>query len=179
MQRVERSLASGVDDHVIKCAHLFRWGGNHIRNPGGRLRSRPDDGLLDTAGHCPESRLNFRTACSCASDTACVRGTCAAAAPLQPEQPTTTAIPAPESQPQAQQVKEVQAPLEKQVEKPDTRRAEAEQRERRRRSAERKAKKLATARARQQFEQQSREREPGIMAFGGNEQPRMIGFLGN
>ena len=57
--------------------------------------------------------------------------------------------------------------------------AEAEQRERRRRSAERKAKKLATARARQQFEQQSREREPGIMAFGGNEQPRMIGFLGN
>ena len=30
--------------------------------------------------------------------------------PLQPEQPTTTAIPAPESQPQAQQVKEVQAP---------------------------------------------------------------------
>ena len=99
--------------------------------------------------------------------------------PLQPEQPTTTAIPAPESQPQAQQVKEVQAPLEKQVEKPDTRRAEAEQRERRRRSAERKAKKLATARARQQLAQQSREREPGIMAFGGNEQPRMIGFLGN
>ena len=99
--------------------------------------------------------------------------------PLQPEQPTTTAIPAPESQPQAQQVKEVQAPLEKQVEKPDTRRAEAEQRERRRRSAERKAKKLATARAWQQFAQQSREREPGIMAFGGNEQQRMIGFLGN
>ena len=100
-------------------------------------------------------------------------------AQLQAEQPTTTAIPVPESQPLAQQVKEVQATPEKQVEKPDTRRAEAEQRERRRRSAERKAKKLATARARQQFEQQSREREPGIMAFGGNEQTRMIGFLGN
>ena len=99
--------------------------------------------------------------------------------PLQPEQPTTTAIPAPELQPQAQQVKEVQAPLEKRLEKPDTRRAEAEQWERRRRSAERKAKKLATARARQQLAQQNREREPGIMAFGGNEQPRMIGFLGN
>ena len=99
--------------------------------------------------------------------------------PLQPEQPTITAIPVPESQPQAQQVKEVQATPEKQVEKPDNRRAEAEQRERRRRSAERKAKKLATARARQQFEQQSREREPGIMAFGGIEQPRMMGFLGN
>ena len=97
------------------------------------------------------------------------------AQPLQAEQPTTTAIPVPESQ----QVKEVQATPEKQVEKPDNRRAEAEQRERRRRSAERKAKKLATARARQQFEQQSREREPGIMAFGGTEQPRMMGFLGN
>ena len=101
------------------------------------------------------------------------------AQPLQAEQPTATAIPAPESRPQGQQVKEVQAPLEKQVEKPDTRRAEAEQRERRRRSAERKAKKLIAARARQQFEQQNREREPGIMAFGGNEQTRMIGFLGN
>ena len=101
------------------------------------------------------------------------------AQPIQAGQPTTTAIPVPESQPQAQQVKEVQATPEKQVEKPDNRRAEAEQRERRRRSAERKAKKLATARARQQFEQQSREREPGIMAFGGTEQPRMMGFLGN
>ena len=27
MQRVERSLATGVGDHVIKCAHLFRLGG--------------------------------------------------------------------------------------------------------------------------------------------------------
>ena len=97
---------------------------------------------------------------------------------LQPEQPMTAAIPAPESRPQAQQVKEVQAPPEKRVEKPDTRRAEAEQRERRRRSAERKAKKLATARARQQLEQQSRERAPAVMAFGGNEQPHM-GFFGN
>ena len=34
--------------------------------------------------------------------------------------------------------------------------------------------------ARQRSEQeQSREREPAIMAFGGNEQSRMIGFLGN
>ena len=64
--------------------------------------------------------------------------------PLQAEQPTTTAIPAPELQPQAQQVKGVQATPEKQVEKPDNRIVEAEQRERRRRSAERKAKKLAT-----------------------------------
>ena len=72
--------------------------------------------------------------------------------PLQPERPTTTAIPAPDTQPQGQQVKEVQVALEKQVEKPDTRKAEAEQRERRRRSAERKAKQLAAARARQQLD---------------------------
>ena len=98
------------------------------------------------------------------------------AQPLQSDQPTTTT---PESQPQAQQVKEVQAPPEKQVEKPaDTRRAEAEQRERRRRSAERKAKKIEVARARQQLEQQNRERAPAVMAFGGNEQPHM-GFFGN
>ena len=35
------------------------------------------------AGRCKkirENMLNFRTACSCASDTACVRRTCAAAA---------------------------------------------------------------------------------------------------
>ena len=96
---------------------------------------------------------------------------------LRPEQ-TTTANTASESQPQAQQAKEAQAPLEKQVDKPDTRRAErAEQRERRR-SAERKAKKIAIARARQQLEQQSRERAPAVMAFGGNEQPHM-GFFGN
>jgi outer membrane biosynthesis protein TonB len=99
------------------------------------------------------------------------------AQPRQPAQPTTTAIPAPESQPQAQQ-KTVQPPVEEEVEKPTTRRAE--ERERRRRSAERKAKKLAIARAQQQLlEQQSGERKPGIMAFGANEQPRLSGFFGN
>jgi hypothetical protein len=36
--------------------------------------------------------------------------------PLQPEQPTTTAILVPESQPQAQQIKEAQATPERQVE---------------------------------------------------------------
>ena len=73
MQKVERSLASGVGDHVIKCAHLFRWGGNHIRNSGGRLGTglmMASSTLQDTTR---ESRLNFRTACSCASDTARVR----------------------------------------------------------------------------------------------------------
>lgn len=96
---------------------------------------------------------------------------------LRPEQ-TTTANTASELQPQAQQAKEAQAPLEKQVDKPDTRRAEAAEQRERRRSAERKAKKIAIARARQQLEQQSRERAPAVMAFGGNEQPHM-GFFGN
>ena len=89
------------------------------------------------------------------------------------------AIPAPESVPQAQQVKEGYAPVEKQVEKPAASRAEAVEQKRLRRSAERQAKKLATARAQQQLVEQRREREPGIIAFGGDEQPRMSGFFGN
>jgi hypothetical protein len=174
----ERSLASGGDEHVIKCARLFRWGGNYIRNFGGRVRNRPDVGLFDAAG-------TMGRAGSTSEKHAPVRVILPASAepaqppqPLQSEQPTTT-FPASESQPHAQQVKEVQAPPEMQVEKPDTRRAEAEQRERRRRSAEHKAKKLTIARARQQLEQQSRERAPAVMAFGGNDQPQMIGFFGN
>ena len=102
------------------------------------------------------------------------------AQPSQPAQPMAPAIPAPESVPQAQQVKEGYAPVEEQVEKPAASRAEAVEQKHLRRSAERRAKKLATARARQQLlEQQRREREPGIIAFGGDEQPRMSGFFGN
>ena len=99
------------------------------------------------------------------------------ALPPQPAQPTTAA---PEPEPQAQQAKEVHAPFEKQVEETITRKDEVGKRDRRGRSAERRAKKLAAARARQQLlEQQRREREPGIIAFGGDEQPRMSGFFGN
>jgi hypothetical protein len=99
------------------------------------------------------------------------------AQPPQPAQPTTAA---PESEPQAQQAKEVHAPVEKQVKETITRKDLVEKGERRGRSAERWAKKLAAARARQQFlEQRRREREPGIMAFGGDEQPRVSGFFGN
>ena len=135
--------------------------------------------LPDLAASAPASGYRASTSERLAPLRVILPASAEPAQPLQAEQPTTTAIPVPESQPQAQQVKEVQATPEKRVEKPDNRRAEAEQRERRRRSAERKAKKIATARARQQLEQQSREREPGIMAFGGIEQPRMMGFLGN
>jgi hypothetical protein len=74
-------------------------------------------------------------------------------------------------------VREVQAP-EKQVEKPDTKKAEQEERERRKRYAERKARRAVTARARPQPEQPRETTEPGIMAFGG-EQPRSNGFFGN
>jgi hypothetical protein len=99
------------------------------------------------------------------------------ARPPQPTQPTTVL---PESEPKAQQAKEGAAPVERQVEETITRKDEVGKREHRGRSAERRAKKLAAARARQQlFEQQRRAREPGIMAFGGDEQPRISGFFGN
>jgi outer membrane biosynthesis protein TonB len=99
----------------------------------------------------------------------------------QPPQPSAAAVATPEPQPQVQpSIKEVQAPVEKQVEKADTRKAEAEEREHRRRYAEHKARKIAAARARQPQEPQTRERStPGSMAFGGDE-PRFGGdFFGN
>jgi hypothetical protein len=69
---------------------------------------------------------------------------------------------------------------EKQVEKVDTRKAEAEERERKKRYAERKARR--TARAKQQLEAKRQIDQaipqPGIMAFGGDE-PRPVGFFGN
>jgi len=79
--------------------------------------------------------------------------------------------------PAAQPVKEVLAPAEKQVESPDTRKAD--ERERKRRVAERKARRQAEARARQQRQQQQpREREnASIVAFGGDEASRSGGGL--
>jgi hypothetical protein len=96
----------------------------------------------------------------------------------QPQQ-TAAAITIPEPQSQLQPaVKEVQVPVEKQVEKTDIRKAEAQERERRR-SAERKARKIAAARARQQERQTREHSEPSIMAFG-DSRPRFSGgFFGN
>ncbi len=104
----------------------------------------------------------------------------ASAEAAQAPQPSAAAVAIPEPQPQVQPpVKEVQAPVEKQVEKADTRKTEAEERERRRRYAERKAKKIAAARARQQQEPQTGEFSgPGTMAFGGDK-PRFGGGFGN
>jgi len=105
----------------------------------------------------------------------------ASAEAAQPPLPSAAAVAIPEPQPQVQpSVKEVQAPVEKHVEKADTRKAEGEERERHRRHAEYRAKKIAAARARQQQESQTRQRsEPGIMAFG-DDKPRFGGgFFGN
>ena len=89
------------------------------------------------------------------------------AEPAQPPRTSTVAVPEP--QPQAQPLKEMQTPVEKQVENLDTRKAEAAE-QRRKRYAERKSKKMA-ARARQQMEQMRQRAEPGILAFGGDVSP--------
>jgi type IV secretory pathway VirB10-like protein len=88
------------------------------------------------------------------------------------------AVPEPQPQPQVQPpVKEAQAPVEKQVDKADTRKAEAEARDRRRRYAEHRARKIAVARARLQQEALTGERsEPGVMAYG-DDRPRFGGGL--
>jgi hypothetical protein len=85
------------------------------------------------------------------------------------------------TQPQVQPAKETQDAAAKPVEKTNTLKAEAEVSERRRRSAERRARKLAAARAKQRMEQQhpQERRDPGIMAFGGEDATRMGGAFGN
>jgi type IV secretory pathway VirB10-like protein len=101
--------------------------------------------------------------------------TAEAAEPPQASQQITTApLPLPP-------VKEAHAPVERQVEKVDTRKAEAEQRERRKRYAERKAKRQAERAKRQQQIEQGEYQEAPIMAFGGDEPRRSggFGFFGN
>jgi hypothetical protein len=98
----------------------------------------------------------------------------------QAPQPS-TAVPV-QSVPTAESTADAKVP-EKQVEKVDTRKAEAEERERKKRYAERKAREIAAARAKQQIEakqqvEQARAPQPGIMAFGGDE-PRPVGLFGN
>ena len=100
-----------------------------------------------------------------------------AAQPPQLQQMSSMPEPA---QPVVQPAKEVEAPVERQVEKADAKKEEA--RERKRRYAERKARRQAEARARQQRElQQPREREDArIVAFGNDETPRFGGgWFGN
>jgi outer membrane biosynthesis protein TonB len=89
-------------------------------------------------------------------------------------------VPEPSSPP-LQPVKGAQAPVERQVEKVDARKAEAEQRERRKRYAERKAKRQAERAKRQQQIEQGGHQEAPIVAFGGDEPRRSggFGFFGN
>jgi outer membrane biosynthesis protein TonB len=99
----------------------------------------------------------------------------------QPPQQQIATAPEPPLPPPPQPVKEVQAPAERQVERVDTRRAEAEQRERRKRYAERKAKRQAARAHRQRQIEQGEHQEAPIMAFGGAEPRRSggFGFFGN
>jgi type IV secretory pathway VirJ component len=102
--------------------------------------------------------------------------------PFQATQPSQQQIaPAPEpSRPfPAQPVKEAEAPVEKQIEKVDTKPTKAESR--RKRYAEYKAKRQAERAKRQQQIEQSEHLGAPIMAFGGDE-PRPsggFGFFGN
>jgi hypothetical protein len=104
--------------------------------------------------------------------------TAEAAQPPQPSQRIATPEP---PTPPPQPVKGAQAPIEKQVEMVDTRKAEAEQRERRKRYAERNAKRQAERANRQQQMEQGERQEAPIMAFGGDEPRRNggFGFFGN
>ena len=101
--------------------------------------------------------------------------TAEAAQPPQASQQIAT-VAEPASPPTLQAVKESQAPVERQVEKVDTRKAEAEQREHRKRYAERKAKRQAERAKRQQQIEQGEHQEAPIMAFGGDEPRRNGGF---
>ena len=100
-----------------------------------------------------------------------------AAQPAQPRQPAPEQVAAvePASAPSSEPVKA--GPLEKRVEKADTKKAEMEVRERRKRYAERKARREAS-RVRQQLVPRVREDAP-ILAFGSDEPQRGFGFFGN
>ena len=73
-----------------------------------------------------------------------------------------TALP----EPPVQSAQEVQAPVERRLEKADPRKAERDLKAERRRYTERKAKRIAAAAARLQVEPRE-QTVPGIMAFGG------------
>jgi outer membrane biosynthesis protein TonB len=118
-------------------------------------------------------------------DRVILPSTAEAAQPPQPSQPTQPSqqqiAPAPEPSPpsSAQSMKEAEAPVERQIEKVDTKPTKAESR--RKRYAERKARRQAEKAARQQQIEQSEHREAPIMAFGGDEPRRSggFGFFGN
>jgi len=99
----------------------------------------------------------------------------------QPPQPPPQNVAAPQPLSEIKPVKEAAPPVEKQVEKIDTRKVEAEQREGRKRYAERKAKWKAEKAKRELLIEHAERQEAPIMAFGGDErrQSNGFGFFGN
>lgn len=86
--------------------------------------------------------------------------------PLSSEPATQEAERTTPPEPTVQPAQEVHAPVERQVEKANPRKAERDSKAERRRYAERKAKRIAAANARLQVEPRE-QTVPGIMAFGG------------
>jgi len=68
--------------------------------------------------------------------------------------------------------------LDRRSNRAEQKKAVAEDRERRRRYAERKARRQVE-RAKPRQDQAPRQEQPGIMAFGTNDEPRLGGFFGN
>ena len=103
----------------------------------------------------------------------------AAPAPT-PAAPPVEAAPVPTTQLQANVVPSTdisaRAERDKEAERAEKKKAEAAEREQRRRVAERKARREAGRLAKQRHEQQAR---APVLAFGGDEQPRMTSFFGN
>lgn len=105
----------------------------------------------------------------------------AAQPPQPPVQQVAAATPEP-APPQLQPARDPQPAAERQVDKTDTKKAEAEEKERRKRYAERRAKRQAVERARRQQQQvvQGERRDAPVMAFGGDEPAsRQISLFGN
>jgi type IV secretory pathway VirB10-like protein len=103
----------------------------------------------------------------------------AAQPPQELHQPATSP-PEPDMTPASQPAQQVQASVEKQVQKADTRKSEAQARERKRRYAERKAKRDAEARVRRDQQRPRELEDTPMMAFGGDDSPRFGGgFFGN
>jgi hypothetical protein len=95
-----------------------------------------------------------------------------------------TALPQQQAQPQFISATDLSARAEKgEAERAEKRKAEAAEREQRRRLAERKAKREAARLVKQRQDQQQKNASPQerapVMAFGGDEQPKMGGFFGN
>jgi hypothetical protein len=76
-------------------------------------------------------------------------------------------------------VQQEAAEKDKQAERAERRKAEAQQRERAKRIADQKTRREAARKAKQQLEDQQQRQQPGVMAFGDDEQPRTSSLFSN